>query len=287
MFIISKITNALRNKARNQAFGLISALALGLDYIAARRGHVDRSLVKQGVSQVVVDAVTALKDVGFFVIEDFFNQKEVLRLAEHLRAVIRNHPELIHTATPYDKRLHGVENLDDVFTVFSKHKFLHEIARSYRQQSMDVAFTLGAILSASEKNPGSGGGWHRDGTTTQFKTMVYLSDVGLDDGPFQIVEKSHHFLNCLRDNRIMNLRYGEVRIKDSGVMHLLDSTSHDRLHTLTGKAGTVVIFDSSTIHRGCPINKGERLALTNYFFPSSYITSDLFRHFSPVAGRSS
>ncbi len=39
----------------------------------------------------------------------------------------------------------------------------------------------------------------------------------------------------------------------------------DRLKTLTGKAGTLVLVDTSIIHRGIPVKNGIRYALTNYF----------------------
>ena len=37
--------------------------------------------------------------------------------------------------------------------------------------------------------------------------------------------------------------------------------------TLTGKAGTLILFDGSLIHRGKPVLEGKRYALTNYYFP--------------------
>ena len=56
----------------------------------------------------------------------------------------------------------------------------------------------------------------------------------------------------------------------------------ERLKTLTGKAGTVVLVDTSTIHRGTPLKNGVRYALTNYFFENSQINSHLVEHFSPL-----
>jgi ectoine hydroxylase-related dioxygenase (phytanoyl-CoA dioxygenase family) len=38
---------------------------------------------------------------------------------------------------------------------------------------------------------------------------------------------------------------------------------------LTGKAGTLILFDSSTIHAGAALKEGgRRYALTNYYMPS-------------------
>ena len=203
-----------------------------------------------------------------------------------MRVSIRENPQLLHPATPYDKRLHGIENLDSAFRLYSQHRLLHDIACSYLREPAEVAFTLGAVLDAVPGNPGSGGGWHRDNFTRQFKTMVYLSDVEAEDGAFQIIERSHHFSRVVRDNRIMKQKYGDARMSHDAVMRLLESSGASRLHTLTGKAGTVLLFDSSTIHRGGPIERGERMALTNYFYPIADIGANLYQHFKPVAGHS-
>ena len=53
------------------------------------------------------------------------------------------------------------------------------------------------------------------------------------------------------------------------------------MHTFTAKAGTLILFDSSTIHRGAPITAGTRYALTNYYYPPSHITDDTYRAFAP------
>ena len=55
-----------------------------------------------------------------------------------------------------------------------------------------------------------------------------------------------------------------------------------RLHTLTAKAGTVALLDTSVIHRGLPMRKGVRYALTNYFFEKTQMNSHLVEHFSPI-----
>lgn len=282
--MISSLTQALRNRAKQDPFGWCGAMALALDFRAANRRRDASLQPRHGDPALVRQAVDAVRDVGFFAIENFFNAEEVAALAPALRATIRDNVGLLHPGTPYDKRLHGIENVNPLFQRFSRHELLHDVARCYLGESADVAFTLGAILEAVPGNPGSGGGWHRDNFTRQFKTMAYLSDVGPDDGAFQIVEKSHHFMQAVRDNYALKQKYGDSRMSHKAVMDMLALTGEGRLHTLTAKAGTVLLFDSSTVHRGSPIRHGERLALTNYFFPVSDINDELFQHFSPVAG---
>ena len=50
------------------------------------------------------------------------------------------------------------------------------------------------------------------------------------------------------------------------------------------KAGTLILVDTSSIHRGMPIIAGVRYALTNYFYPKRLIDQELFKQFAPIAG---
>lgn len=286
MFMLSKLSQSIRNRAKQKPFRCLGAMALALDFRAANRHRVVSMRPQIGDVELVREAIDSINDVGFFAIDNFFNAEEVQELATALRNEICDNPSLLHPSTPFDKRLHGIENVNPIFQKFTRNTLLHDIACCYLGEQADVAFTLGAILEAAPGNPGSGGGWHRDNFTRQFKTMIYLSDVGPDDGPFQIVGQSHHFVQTVRDNYLLRQTYGDSRISDAAVMNMLAATDISRLHTLTGKAGTVLLFDSSTVHRGSPIKRGERLALTNYFFPARDINNDLFEHFAPVAGKS-
>jgi ectoine hydroxylase-related dioxygenase (phytanoyl-CoA dioxygenase family) len=225
-----------------------------------------------------------LKQKGFVVVENFLDRDACIELAQRLEVAIESNPSLVHPATAYDLRLHGIENVDTAFETFSEHPQLQEVARLYLDQPARVAFTLGASLRFVAGNPGSGGGWHRDSFSRQFKSMLYLSDVAPENGPFQIIEGSHRLLSTVRDNIYMDQRYGDSRLSHEKVSRLLAVTGEKRLHTLGGKAGTLVLFDSTAIHRGAPIKDGKRLALTNYFFPDADIGNDLYAHFLPVAG---
>ncbi len=286
MIIVSNIIRMIRCKARKESFGLFGTLALAADFFSASRNRNNFSLNQSKYDCIIKKAVDEIKVKGFYAIEGFYTKEKSSLLASRLRELLQCNPELIHPATKADKRIHGVEKLDDLFLNYSNDVLIHEIARVYSQKPVDVAFTLGARLITNPANLGSGGGWHRDSTVRQFKSMIYLSDVGIEEGPFQIIESSHRFLHSVRNNKIMNIRYGDVRFKPLDVSNLLDVIGHEKLHTITAKAGTLLIFDSSAIHRGCPITKGERLALTNYFFPVEEINSELYSHFKPVVGRS-
>lgn len=278
---LSQLAQSWRHEATAEDFGWRSACALALDYRSAGRRRDTTHAPADAQAQQLVKA---LREDGYCAIEGMFSEEQCQALRDALDVAVVEHSEFLHSATPYDKRIHGIEALIPAAKLFNEHPLLNAVARGYLQEPARPAFTLGAILEAAPNNPGSGGGWHRDNFTRQFKTMVYLSDVGLEDGPFQLLSKSHHLLTSIRDNRIMHQKYGNSRMTHAQVTGLLEATDPKRLKTLTAKAGTVLLFDSSTIHRGAPIQKGKRYALTNYFYPEAEISQGLYDHFSPVAG---
>ena len=61
----------------------------------------------------------------------------------------------------------------------------------------------------------------------------------------------------------LNKGYPNTRFSDQE----LNIFNKEKKITLTGKAGTLILFDGSLIHRGKPILDGKRYALTNYYFP--------------------
>lgn len=279
-YILSKF----RECASNERFGWKSSIALTIDYLlfSLKRKSMARKSNNKNISEIL----TKLHRDGFYKLDGFINSHESARLSKHLTMAIQNNPHLVHPGTAYDKRIHGVEKLDVVFDIFSQSSLINELATEYMKRDTQIAFTLGASLESAPNNPGSGGGWHRDSSTSQFKAMLYLTDVGINDGAFQIIASSHRLIHAIKDNMIMHQKYAHPRIENSQIIDLLNSTGQDRLHTLTGKAGTVLLFDSSSIHRGSPIKEGTRLALTNYFYPVQDINNDLYQHFKPVAGHS-
>ena len=101
-------------------------------------------------------------------------------------------------------------------------------------------------------NIGSGGGWHRDSPFShQVKFIWYLSEVTEDCGPFQYLPGSNS-AKSKRKHRLGRYRFETEKI--SGEMR-----------TVTGDRGSMLICDTSAIHRGAPISIGcARYALTLY-----------------------
>lgn len=163
-----------------------------------------------------------------------------------------------------DHRVNAAERVSSEVAAFCDDPFILDIARALSDRGELLRFTLAARLEHKEGAKGSGAGWHRDSLGFQFKAMLYLSDVTMDNGPFQFFRGSHRRFYKLR-NYIADLSQGFsdiVRYSDEHVSKL----PQEDLITGTAKAGDLVLFNSSGLHRGMPTRAGVRYALTIYFF---------------------
>jgi ectoine hydroxylase-related dioxygenase (phytanoyl-CoA dioxygenase family) len=123
---------------------------------------------------------------------------------------------------------------------------------------------LGFLVAGG--NEGSGGGWHVDSWLTQYKAMVYLSDVNITNGPFEYVLGSNRLQ--VRIWLLWRKSFSKsTRFQDSEVEEVIRRFKFCRKVTFTGGKGTVVLFDPCGLHRGAPIQSGSRLAMTNYYMP--------------------
>ena len=69
----------------------------------------------------------------------------------------------------------------------------------------------------------------------------------------------------MQNEDFLNTRFKNEQISK------IDNIKH-RLRQFYLKRGSMIIFDSSHIHRGKPIKNGNRYAITNYYFPIGKMT---------------
>lgn len=114
-----------------------------------------------------------------------------------------------------------------------------------------------------------------------------LSNVGPDNSPFQLLDASH------RDARVFfNAIEGGLRralIPDHRYPgRTLVTAERQRLNTFIALAGTMILFDGSTIHRGSPIVSGMCYVPANYYYEPEHIvpvTESIFSAFSARCSR--
>jgi hypothetical protein len=135
----------------------------------------------------------------------------------------------------------------------------------YLQSPNTVGYSMINRLTAKANNLGSGGGWHRDSLGNRdIKAILYVSDVSADNGPFQYLLGSHRVYHRLSVIWQCGEHLRKKRFEGDEAESFIISRSE--LQTVTGKAGTLVLADTTGIHRGCPISTGVRYAITNYYW---------------------
>ena len=227
--------------------------------------------------------IKKLKDDGYVLIKNFLSIDECLKIKKIIQEFIENKPNLLwRDKLDSDNRIFGAENISKDFSLLVEKfiKFTKEIGEHYLNQKIQLYMTMANRTLFKNDNFGSGDGWHKDSYSKQFKSILYLNDVSKDNGPFQIVKnsRSDFFLMKL----FLNLRnkYPSTRFEDSEIRKILKNYEN-QIVEFTAPAGSLILADTSLIHRGKPLINGTRFALTNYFYPKEKF-SDYKDHFKPM-----
>ena len=92
---------------------------------------------------------------------------------------------------------------------------------------------------------------------------MYLSDVTNENGNFQFLTNSNTKKIGFPKPRTSNYN---TRFHDETIDSLIKNNENIVLYDIIGKQGTIVLVDTTYIHRGNIIKSGYRKAMTQYFF---------------------
>jgi hypothetical protein len=231
-----------------------------------------------------------LQTTGVSKIKDYLTPEECRKIILDIDAAFDEHKEFVWTdEDKSDHRLHGSEKASERIAAFHNDPQLLKIASLFNQAETVDFSTLAARLVATKNNLGSGGGWHRDTPfeSRQFKAILYLTDVDTGNGPFEYIKGTNNQSSLYTNILKYDAHYGQNRFTDAEIALILKHKAY-RSEVITAKAGTVLLANTFGIHRGMPIEKGTRYALTNYYFPKATLDLQLFeKKFNPLRpGRS-
>ena len=163
--------------------------------------------------------------------------------------------------TSGDFRVFKMENQYDTAKEFADDKFLLDVGTEYFGYPIVSHFVLGGKVQHNpNQTTNSGGGWHRDNRGKQIKTIVYLTDVSEESGPFSFLPLSNQFDLQTRDGIGKATRY------DDSIVDEFCKENNIEPFKVIGKKGTIIFVDTSFIHRGLNIQSGSRYTYTNYYF---------------------
>ena len=211
--------------------------------------------------------ISKFREDGFYLSADFLPRETAHQLAGEIEGLLATSDKTVSLDRGADRRLFGVQNLNDHCLKLSRSVELMSLAKYVQGMSVGPAVCMAnSLLPTFAENQGSGGGWHRDSAIRdQFKAFLFLTDVTEDNGPFCYVQGSHSFTAVKKINKLLRINPRERRFSNMNVTSICDELGLKRV-PLTVTAGSLVIANVRGIHRGMPIKTGNRLAVTNYYF---------------------
>ena len=134
--------------------------------------------------------------------------------------------------------------------------YIRDIAQKYLNSTVNTKLMVGHTALGARSG---GGGWHVDKHSTGIKALLYLKDVTGTTGPFEMLTRysKSSMQHDSADPKGRNTYY-----TDKEVISQLKRGA--QTFTVTGKSGTLVLFDTSNVHRGAPCLEGDRYSFTLY-----------------------
>jgi len=255
-----------------------SGARLGRRLEAARRDGLASSL--PAFAPIIEDFI----EDGVFVVPEYFSADQCDAMVAEVDRLIEEYPAAVQVASAgSDARIFGVENGSPLLREFSEDPTLQRMCELWLGARSDCFFTMANRIEAAPGNLGSGAGWHRDSLTNQFKTIVYLTDVDRATGPYQYIRGSQRTEALVRDARAAGVPTTGNKLSNDQVERLV-AEDPGRLLTFDAPRGSVIIADTTGIHRGAPLERGVRYALTNYYYPRQRRYEVMTQRFKPFLG---
>ncbi|CAM4201540.1 ectoine hydroxylase [Paenibacillus alkaliterrae] len=201
---------------------------------------------------------------GFLVLDSFFSEKDLSEWRSELKKLndVYREEEAEHVILEPESR-----EVRSVFAVHDNNERLKQLAAHPRLVAI-ANYLLGSdtYIHQSRINfkPGFTGKefyWHSDFETWHvedgmpsmraFSCSISLTDNFQHNGPLMVIPGSHtKFISCVGrtpDNHFkQSLRRQEYGVPDPDSLEML--SKEGGIHTITGKAGSIVLFDCNTMH---------------------------------------
>jgi hypothetical protein len=207
------------------------------------------------MNQSTSEVLRILKREGICILRGYWDKQ---KCDQAIKEVSQIPPQRFSQGQGGDLRVRPTEPYSTKARDFINDSFIFDIAKKY-SDCHDPENVQTNVVKFIQDNPmDSGGGWHLDSLKpAQFKSMIYLTDVTSENGPFM-------FLRGSKKKSSKFPFFSNFRLENSFIN---DNFSSDKIVEVTGAAGTCVLFDSTYVHRGKEIASGTRIAMTTYWYP--------------------
>jgi len=162
--------------------------------------------------------------------------------------------------------------LKDAFFQYSLNQTLLSIVFKYFNgdcRIVDIQLAKTISDPNSKRNREFSQRWHRDpNTRSVLKIFTYFSDVEKENGPFEFIQSTHNKnkLSPIDGPKSSKLFGGSFYPGQEVISNYLNNNA-EKVRSFTGKKGSVIIADTSGLHRGGFAKKGYRIMSTFTFYP--------------------
>ena len=239
--------------------------ALALDFKEPKPNKI----FEEKLNSIEKKYLEELRENGVVAIPNFFSEEECNAMIEAFENIDEKYAHFYDN----DKRIFGIEKLSPIHKkLFHDNKMFKKIGEAYIGEELILQTTMAAKIVA-DKNVkyGSGGGWHRDSFSRQFKAIAYLNDVTMENGPFMYIKTSHTLENIKkvlfelkRDTYPGNYRYTDEEIEK------IKDILNQEISYITAPKGSLVLADIRGLHTGAPLKSGVRYSVFNYYIAKSF-----------------
>jgi hypothetical protein len=212
-------------------------------------------------------ALQEIKTNGFYVWKDFCSTDECSFFISLINDFIAKKYHEVTVYKGFDNRMYGFEVLNSRIDAFLKNKVFLDIFNIYASTgNLRKSHTLAQKTYFKEGNLGSGLGWHVDHTVLKYpKAMLYLCDVDKNNGAFQYINGTHNFFKKINIRLKNDFDFSQNFFSEEEVNRIIENNNLS-CSTIEAKAGSVILFDGSGIHRGSPLKEKLRYSMTNYYY---------------------
>lgn len=220
------------------------------------------------------DATKKVLRDGIAVIPNFIDREQAIAMSESIPA------DDALTLSPEGTNARFLVNADRVeaFAPFFNSTYIEEIAKTVIGEKASLFRAVAQKKSVAGITGSFDQLFHMDTWRYRFKTFLYLNDVTEENGPFVYVPKTHYGIWKLPYDLELKRYTG---VSENGFVHEEDAqfagcllphkansifkSIHTTPRTVTGLAGTLILFDARGIHKITPFKSGERKILSSYW----------------------
>lgn len=208
-----------------------------------------------------------LKTYGICILKNYYSNEIIDKLTNKFHKIFNKNKNKIEILDKEDcsndeRIFHAEKYSTTLKKIWSDNEFFNNIALTYTNHRLNKKTLINKVVYEEGLIKNSGAGWHRDNHDCQFKVLMYLSDVNEKNGPFQFITNSSKKYIGYPKPRTENYN---TRFHDKTIEDLMEKNENCNKHDVIGEKGTIIIVDTTYIHRGKIIEEGERYAITEYF----------------------